>query len=433
MASSSTSNFVSGSGYPGEHTPLRERGAGRGPLLLDASPAPNGMIPGQEAGLGSSEGIAEGLHGERAEGLKLFRAVALVIFRHLQRAARETERRVDMSKEFHEERFRQDKWRLVYPLLNSVHVFPLTSYKIEKVKLKFKPPTIDDISHFIRRFYVKAMLSSECIIICLIYVERLMATTMNVLLCYENWRPVVLTALLLASKVWEDIPSWTVEFAKIAPEYSVRGINSMERSFCKAIGFRFHISGSDYARYYFALRTVPPNERDVAPAIEHSSRGNFRAKYILRAGQTVRQGLEAATPRGSDESQPFEQALQPNGGSVEAPREGQEQRKEAGSKGSSRRGSPACIVPSPASFSGGGKTLEGNSPKVTLTVSTNSASAALPTPSREGGDHSPRRRFASSGQDACAYGQAAPEQTTCATPPPLEISTAIEKTSWGGK
>lgn len=40
--------------------------------------------------------------------------------------------------------------------------------------------------------------------VCLVYVERLMETA-NVPLVSQNWRPILLCGLLLASKVWQDL------------------------------------------------------------------------------------------------------------------------------------------------------------------------------------------------------------------------------------
>jgi hypothetical protein len=47
---------------------------------------------------------------------------------------------------------------------------------------------------------VTAQLSAECVIVCLVYTERLMELA-GVLLLVNNWRTIVLCALLLASKV----------------------------------------------------------------------------------------------------------------------------------------------------------------------------------------------------------------------------------------
>lgn len=58
------------------------------------------------------------------------------------------------------------------------------------------------------------------------------------------------------SKVWDDLNTWSVEFAAIYPQYTVHAINTMERLFVSRIGFNLFISGSVYAKYYFALRAL---------------------------------------------------------------------------------------------------------------------------------------------------------------------------------
>ncbi|CAN0488955.1 unnamed protein product, partial [Phaeothamnion confervicola] len=61
-------------------------------------------------------------------------------------------------------------------------------------------PKVDTIYEFIRTLFNKACLSSECSIVCLIYVERLMEVA-SVPLLRTTWRPILLCGLLLASKV----------------------------------------------------------------------------------------------------------------------------------------------------------------------------------------------------------------------------------------
>ena len=47
-------------------------------------------------------------------------------------------------------------------------------------------------------------LATECIIISLIYLEKIIIKA-QIELRYCNWRPLMFTAILLASKFWEDI------------------------------------------------------------------------------------------------------------------------------------------------------------------------------------------------------------------------------------
>lgn len=127
-------------------------------------------------------------------------------------------------------------------------------------------------------------------VVCLVYVERLMETA-NVPLVSQNWRPILLCGLLLASKVWQDLrlvtnvfvvcivrfvrqlpvlrdthnapvthplvgSSWNSEFSQIYPQFTLQAINKLEVTYCKEIKWNLYISSSAYAKYYFALRSL---------------------------------------------------------------------------------------------------------------------------------------------------------------------------------
>jgi hypothetical protein len=47
----------------------------------------------------------------------------------------------------------------------------------------------------------------------------------NVPLLAMNWRPILLCGLLLASKVWQDLSSWNVEFSQVYPQFPLASIN----------------------------------------------------------------------------------------------------------------------------------------------------------------------------------------------------------------
>ena len=128
-------------------------------------------------------------------------------------------------------------------------------YGIRQLKKSLKLPTLKEVHTFISDLFVKAHLSAECSIVCLIYVERLMEVA-NVPLCAKTWRPCVLCGLLLASKVWQDLSSWNIEISQIYPEFSLQSVNKLERIFCMEIKWDLYISSSAYAKYYFALRSL---------------------------------------------------------------------------------------------------------------------------------------------------------------------------------
>jgi hypothetical protein len=62
--------------------------------------------------------------------------------------------------------------------------------------------------------------------------------------------------MLLASKVWQDLSAWNIEFSQIYPQYSLQSINRLERIFCQEVKWDLCISSSAYAKYYFALRSL---------------------------------------------------------------------------------------------------------------------------------------------------------------------------------
>lgn len=58
----------------------------------------------------------------------------------------------------------------------------------------------------------------------------------------STWRPIFMCGLLLASKVWQDLSSWNIEFASVYPQFSLEAINRLELQFLKAIKWDLYIS-----------------------------------------------------------------------------------------------------------------------------------------------------------------------------------------------
>jgi hypothetical protein len=143
-------------------------------------------------------------------------------------------------------------------------------YGMRKIRNEYKIPSADDIYEFAHQLFKQVQLSSECSIICLIYVERLMEVA-KVPLMANTWKPIIMCGLLLASKVWQDWASWNIEFASVYPQFSLDNINKLEVKFCKVIKWNLYISSSLYAKYYFALRSLLEKQ-------------NFRRRYVQMVG-----------------------------------------------------------------------------------------------------------------------------------------------------
>lgn len=85
-----------------------------------------------------------------------------------------------------------------------------------------KVPTFDVVFDFLNAIYRGERLAPECLVMCLAYLERLLGSS-DVRMHATNWRRLILSSLILASKVWEDQAVWNVDFLSVFPNVSVKG------------------------------------------------------------------------------------------------------------------------------------------------------------------------------------------------------------------
>mmetsp|Transcript_21624 Transcript_21624/g.50875 ORF Transcript_21624/g.50875 Transcript_21624/m.50875 type:complete len:814 (-) Transcript_21624:33-2474(-) len=179
--------------------------------------------------------------------------------------------KADMRQEFREGNFSTPRYKC--SMVRVPMARPGVVYSMRKIKVVHTTPTTDEIYEFAHQLFKKVQLSSECSIVCLIYVEKLMEVA-KVPLVAETWRPIFMCGLLLASKVWQDLSSWNIEFASVYPQFSLDAINKLEVLFLKHIKWDLYISSSLYAKYYFALRSL----------LEKS---DFRSRYNGMVGAKI--------------------------------------------------------------------------------------------------------------------------------------------------
>lgn len=159
----------------------------------------------------------------------------------------------EMKEAFDEDKFVTPKYKCT--MVRVPMARPGMVFGIKKIRQDYKIPSESEIYEFAHQLFDAVHLSSECSIVCLIYVERLMEQA-KVPLMACTWRPIFMCGLLLASKVWQDLSSWNIEFASVYPQYSLDAINRLELLFLRMVKWDLYISSSQYAKYYFALRSL---------------------------------------------------------------------------------------------------------------------------------------------------------------------------------
>ena len=129
------------------------------------------------------------------------------------------------------------------------------SFDEKRIELLRETPKVENINEFMKALYDCAQFSPECCIICLVYINRLIAFT-NLPLQPTNWRPLILSSLLVAQKVWDDRYLSNDDFAYIYPFFVTKEINKLEQKFLDLIQYNVTVKASLYAKYYFELRSL---------------------------------------------------------------------------------------------------------------------------------------------------------------------------------
>ena len=192
------------------------------------------------------------------------RRVAIILHQHITKIEQRFETGVrgaddaglfkaSMREAFNEDLYATPRYRCC--MVRVPMARPGVVYSMRKIRVVYNTPTTEEIYDFAHQLFKKVQLSSECSIVCLIYVEKLMEVA-NVPLMSDTWRPIFMCGLLLASKVWQDLSSWNIEFASVYPQFSLDAINRLELEFLKMIKWDLYISSQLYAKYYFALRSL---------------------------------------------------------------------------------------------------------------------------------------------------------------------------------
>ncbi|KAM9085592.1 cyclin-Y-like protein 1 isoform 1-T1 [Megaptera novaeangliae] len=131
---------------------------------------------------------------------------------------------------------------------------PLTREKIPEEYFEHDPEH-KFIYRFVHTLSSAAQLTADGAVVTLVYLERLL-TYAEIDICPTNWKRIVLGAILLASKFWDDRAVWNVDDCQILKDVTVEDMNEMERHFLELLQFDINVPFSVYAKYYFDLRSL---------------------------------------------------------------------------------------------------------------------------------------------------------------------------------
>merc|ERR1712137_756988 len=137
-------------------------------------------------------------------------------------------------------------------------IFDERIFRLDYAKVKDELPTVNRIYQFISLIFETEQLSAECAIMTLAYIERVISLTELTLNAY-NWRRVVLSTLILASKVWEDLAVWNVDFCSVFPSVTGKDLAELEKTLLRLLQYNVSLQSSDYTKYYFELRGFAEN------------------------------------------------------------------------------------------------------------------------------------------------------------------------------
>lgn len=125
-------------------------------------------------------------------------------------------------------------------------------------------PSESEIYDYCKYVTTSCKMENEIPIICLVYLERLLTKT-GLLINKDNWKRLTMIGLCIGSKIWDDDSLENQHFPKVMPDISLIMINKLEQIFLEFINYDLIVKGSEYAKYYFILRTLSDEIKTETP------------------------------------------------------------------------------------------------------------------------------------------------------------------------
>ena len=181
----------------------------------------------------------------------MIKAVAIMLYTQLSEDKTLTKKISEKSDLYY---FSEEKYIKEYPQF-------FDRQKIENIQ---KEPTIDEIIDFIEALYNCVQFSSECVIIGMIYIDRIIALT-GLSLQNTNWRPLIFISLMMSQKIWDDRYLSNGDFSSIYPFFEKEDLNLLEMKFLEIIQYNVFVKLSIYMTFYLELRILAKGQLPLKP------------------------------------------------------------------------------------------------------------------------------------------------------------------------
>ncbi len=178
-------------------------------------------------------------------------------------------------------------------------LFDERSHGLTAVPAAAAVPSVEEIYRFVRTMYKRTRMQPECVVMVVHYIEKLLRlNAAEVALTAFTWRRLLIAALIVADKVFEDYAVWNADFVSMFPRSDIGDINALEREFLNRIQFGTSVGAGEYAKYYFALRELSEH-KDALPAKPLT---DAQAKRLETASQQLQD--KTAAPKNAKEALP---------------------------------------------------------------------------------------------------------------------------------
>jgi len=164
--------------------------------------------------------------------------------------------------------------------LTDFSIFNEQTHPLTLKKRNFKViPNLEEIVVYLKYWFFKQVLSPQVGIMAINYIDQLIHKT-GILISSVNWRRVLLCALMIADKLWEEDIVCNADYCNDTfPLLTVEDLNAMERQFLSLLEFKLLLKASVYAEYYFALRSISGIECFPSRPLDKKSADFLEIKY----------------------------------------------------------------------------------------------------------------------------------------------------------